>query len=44
MNIFCLVTKFCISTTVLCQVSEVGMRQMISAWNSHAIPRPPQQN
>ena len=31
-------TKFCVST-VLCRVCEVGMERMITAWNSHPIPR-----
>ena len=36
-NMDCLITRFCVSA-VLCQICEVGMRRMISAWNSHPIP------
>lgn len=36
-NMDCPVTKFCVST-ILCQVSEVGMERMIQAWNNHPIP------
>jgi hypothetical protein len=37
MNMDCPITKFCVSN-VLLQICEVGMRRMISAWNSHPIP------
>lgn len=35
-NMDCPITKFCASA-VLCQICEVGIRRMISAWNSHPI-------
>ena len=34
----CSITKFAVST-VLSRVCEVGMNRMVSAWNSHPIPR-----